>query len=1588
MFNLNSPDVFPVALQWLERAGEPTIYQLLEEFGPFAFITLQVIFTEYARYVRRMGMNLERTMNELMVRPSEDIIEKSEELKKMGNLKFKNNQYEDAVKFYSRAIKYYPENHITYGNRALCYIRCEKYLKAIGDGKRATLIEPSWAKGHYRYCEALLFLGEVKKAIEANDLAQKLCRNDHAGLKDLEQQKLKIIGMLEEHMGCKPKTKNKRPTSINRAEETNSQQQKRGIKKSLTQQSQDSEAKMNKPSDKKEQAAKMNNKKDSKSSKSEVPLKNGEVESSTTVKKKMDKNVQPKEEKTPGNRASFCKELKSVVEDAYTALTNLCSRNAEQAFSKALAILETNTPKKLGLSSLDVLLLLFGRASALTEIGQLQELSEAKKVIEKIKSSEERTFQCLVYYAFGKVYLKENRFAVALEQLSDSLQMLKNQIFPGKLTWPLSKEIVKETQQDYLKERLESFIELCRFPPVPDAVCRFEKCNTSSKVEIYLTDPDFKGYIRISCCQRCSVEYHVTCWKTLRTLTFFEKNDKDFLHETCLTPDCVGRICSVQIISPTGLLKCEFKDTVLKPQTTKKLRVNQKCSSLKALKSKAEHKLKRKQMKPSVQEDQTTNDESLQQTQEGASQIQHKSWLRYRDPVLLQISQTMDLLMETKSLQVSVLVESLKPWLELDSSRGNQVADRMLNWQNESLETFSQAVELLLERKNRVWARVLIHLLSNSEDLNPKVSKWACQLNDTGLDAARNFIERYAAQLEELDLSLLLNFGPLQDMFIMNLKVNSDIFSTIGVTVTDYLQQASLHHMRLFIWTLEEHRDNYVACHTILDEYFDMDGHCSVLKKSDENQNNSPLKTKSKNRKKKQKSSDTKGLYGFPLAGTITPREEWDQDFFEDDHLSLLHPVDPFSVPSHLQDQVADFEQQYNGTCYQSFSKRFLDNHPDKTKEGLYDFFAQILEEHGPLAAEDPLLVGELQYFPTEAQQKIMKAGGLESFLLESLRFIKMGSCVGLAKQAVILQQAGPGLGLDDLDVILDHEPISHPSYTQTEIHPILPNPYISEDASGFDLNLNKNAFYYFTKWNNGDSHQQFPYSSFKDQSELCVLGTDSAPGVLETDSSDEAAGEGMLRKHAAVQTCQETMSSVAVNTEPHQSLESCQGDINKKQKTCHRLKQQIQEITRCQSKANTKLKEEIAAIEGDIQNLNATGQVINKELMDLQQRLEEDVKKDQKEKKTNQDLLKALKLEVDQVLEQQRSLTQGIREKKILYETKMNDFLELTNQSAAERMSLEEEINRCKRQCASAARRSNTAQVSTAESSREQGLYSLHRELADAKALLTKVDEAMHRQSIPGLQVFRNSWNANVQEVERKIANAEVQFKAQIDQVKNGRNVSELPLSTNQTEPSAQRSSPQVSNVQQPVAAAPGGTAAAAPPQLKQKHQHSTVFEKAMEQLSSIFPDYSRSDMMRFIQELRSSSGGSFSSMGLQDMVGGVSQLILDHQENLRAARSQAVGRGSPRATPLLLTAASVWPQVGTQRTVHPSALNVEDPCIICHEDMSPEDVCVLECRHSFHDKCIRSWLKEQSTCPTCRDHTLLPDDFPQLPGRRRPAP
>ncbi|XP_061596553.1 E3 ubiquitin-protein ligase TTC3 isoform X2 [Cololabis saira] len=1657
MFNLRSKDVFEHALRWLEVSGDVDVRRRLDNLGnlPTCFAALRFIFTEFAKFVQQMGSNTEKAMKLLMLPQDDYLIEKSEEMKKKGNEFFQKHQYEDAVTFYSKAIKFYPDNHIIYGNRALCYIRCQKYLKAVGDGKRAILIKPQWSKGHYRFCEALYSLGEFHVALQANRTARSLCQDDHEGMKDLEQQRQKLVAEFS-HVPVVPPPNAK---SFKVGVVTQRPQSRKGGKTdsaaSLT--GRVTDIKMDKKTAKNPKVGMSEG--STNGQKAPKDPKSVKVEPSTPTKNKQrTRNAQAEEEVVDDDdfqydgrpyrfepeytaeelterrmrrqrkeqlarnqngvdgKIDVGKELKSMVRDAQAALYDLRSRNAEQAFSKALAHLETATPKELGLSTLDVLLLLFGRASALTEIGQPEELTEAQKLLEKIKSYEERTFQCLVFYAIGKVYLRENRFAVALQHFSDSMQMVYNQIKPGKLTWPLTNEIVKETQPDYLEEILESSIELCKFPPIPDAICRLEKCLHPLKAEIYFTDPDFKGFIQICCCQSCTIDFHITCWKIVKASTFFEKNEKDILQDACLTPNCIGQICSIKIFGPTGLVKCKFETVISKPQT-KKPKVNQECTSLKKLKSKEERKLKRKQHKQTFQDNQTINDEILQ-NEVSRTQTQQKAWLVYRDRVLLQISQSMDLLREQKSLQISLLTSTLKPWLELDLLRGNQLAGRLLNWQQEPLETFTQAVELLLERKNRVWSRVLIQLLSNSVDINPKLSKWACQLNSAGLTAAKSFIERYAGHLEQLDLSPLLRFEPLQEMFIEKLDTRPEFFSSKGLSVTEYLNQAPAHTTRLFIWTLEEHRDDYTSCHAILDEYFDMmDGSCSVLKKSDENENNSPIRTKTRSRRKNRK--EQKMQYYRPQPRSETPRDELDQDFFEEDSLSFLHPADGFSVPSHLREQVADFEDQYNGTRHRSRYKMIMDNNPDPAKESVFDYFAQILDEHGPLMAEDPLLVGEMENFPPIAQQNIQEAGGLELFLLESLRFIKMGRCIGLAKHAVSLQQSGNETSLDDLDEIVDAGlnfsfPDTHsgmetslPSslenyaFVHTESHPVLPNPY----------SLGPLSF-----WADGsfDQGSHFLPNGFE---ELGFDASEANNGFLDTDSVSSrvdsvATDDDVLKRHAAVQTCQEPMSSVAVNTEFHKRFESCPGDLNKKEKNNTMMAQQIEDIFDSNFMVNPSIVEDNRSLQEDIKRINTNIQVTNKELVMFQQKLEEEVWKDQQEKKANQEELKTLKTEREQLAGEVTRFSQKIRENKKGYDVKLRDFLELSNKAAAEKMRLEDEIKRSKALLTSATRRSYTAQLSVMESKRDQALYGLYRELAGPKAFLAKVEEAMHNFPNPGLEMIRNDCRAKVEEAERKISAAERQYQEQIDQVKNGRRVCELPQVgiSNQPDPAGPALSvgarafvPKPSTPALHSAAAAGqrsgSPAAEAPaaaatmlhkPTRRAESPHNTVFDKAMETLSSMFPDYTRSDLMRYIQELRSSRGGSLNRMGLQDMVGGVTQLILDHQEMLNTARANAVRRGGPtqRSTPPLGSQGPVWQPVGSYRSTYSTALNVEDPCIICHEDMAPEDTCVLECRHSFHEECIKSWLKEQNTCPTCRNHALLPEDFPVLPGRRRLAP
>ncbi|KAG7171463.1 E3 ubiquitin-protein ligase TTC3-like 1, partial [Homarus americanus] len=122
--------------------------------------------------------------------------------------------------------------------------------------------------------------------------------------------------------------------------------------------------------------------------------------------------------------------------------------------------------------------------------------------------------------------------------------------------------------------------------PTPKAKCRFKDCiniqgHNYAKEEIYLTDPDFKGFLDVICEEFCNISYHPCCWKAHKE-RFEEgigrKSDKDFIGLDCITPDCTGKICSIRIYDETGRLKNELvKDkkerrngaVVLKPKKKK-----------------------------------------------------------------------------------------------------------------------------------------------------------------------------------------------------------------------------------------------------------------------------------------------------------------------------------------------------------------------------------------------------------------------------------------------------------------------------------------------------------------------------------------------------------------------------------------------------------------------------------------------------------------------------------------------------------------------------------------------------------------------------------------------------------------------------------------------------------------------------------------------------------------------------------------------------------------------------------------------------------------------------------------------------------
>jgi len=128
-------------------------------------------------------------------RPLKERQADAEKLKKEGNAKLQQQDYQGAIAEYTKAIRLDPENAVYFSNRSAAYAYMKDYDEAIKDGNRAIQRRPDWPKGYMRVASAQDSLGDIKGAISTYreclakiDAADPQWNNIHNSIENLERR--------------------------------------------------------------------------------------------------------------------------------------------------------------------------------------------------------------------------------------------------------------------------------------------------------------------------------------------------------------------------------------------------------------------------------------------------------------------------------------------------------------------------------------------------------------------------------------------------------------------------------------------------------------------------------------------------------------------------------------------------------------------------------------------------------------------------------------------------------------------------------------------------------------------------------------------------------------------------------------------------------------------------------------------------------------------------------------------------------------------------------------------------------------------------------------------------------------------------------------------------------------------------------------------------------------------------------------------------------------------------------------------------------------------------------------------------------
>ncbi|XP_032234867.2 E3 ubiquitin-protein ligase TTC3 isoform X2 [Nematostella vectensis] len=1601
----------------------------------------------------------------------------SEDRKLQGNDHFNHGKYKAAISAYTLAISGAPYNHILYGNRAQSYLKSEDLREGLTDGRRAVVLKPDWTKGQFRYAQAFFELGYYERAISTNRAAIKLC-SGCKNSKDLDvqyekfmakQEKVRLGGSVNGTMSSPHTTVNglngrqdidknnldDLPALVDAAtsdssgdsSDSDDNHDLDGINSVLTDDDDGppelvTESSAASDSDEIDARLKKNNTEahSNHSIKKPKPTSDGHRNNNTLnikdVKpasqgKPSKKREKKKDDPAQQAAAQRKKELMATLKQGTSALLDKKPQAAVRYYSGALKLLSEDPIENFEIKHIDYMLMLYAHGTACLATGIYKELLEATRQFETIIVQFKDTKFPLAFYGLGRVYHRQNRFSEALEPLNQGLEMVKGGEEFGVYRWPSSQVIIEETKPGKLLVAFQAFITVCSHPPRPDAVCRYNYC--SGRTVIYLSDPDYKGYVRLMCEDSCRIDYHHNCWKKFKS-SYDEKNgDKDFLDGQCMTPDCEAPVVRVQIFSDAGL-KTEFASSKADTKAIKQSKTKTPSKQHK------QDRYRRERAESKTEENNLTTDDEKQKDEHLSIQATPKSQPSTQQTHLNDHSSD-----KTKQLKQDTKIQTDENQLNACNLEDNGTGLYILKKNEEKPQEDPVTGKGIKSKSKRKKAKntqsldeFLKHLGSDGNMPSP---------TDTSVNDVNKPETLFGGRLfptpppdwyqQELDSSFAIppelqsehqaieaEFKAMNNPFPLNIATNAgyvaDPIKADTETALDYI--LSMFHEVLSVHGPLDISDARILepLNFLPESYQQTIDNAGGLKPFFTNSgqflvtgNTVMLPDDLAFQELIQKQNPALGLDGIRKSKSFTNDEA---NFLLDDHQG-----------GHLSNSASPETSPLNPS-----SKEFYPRSLSLTNL-----------DDGTTTLQPPCL-------PTD---------------VTSAENINMNIKIPLLHDDSIVEWLVPNMA-DKISKTEDNNIVSNCVDTGTETVSNCTidasfSPEKSAKDSSSDSLLSPPRLSRFGS-NGPEVTISVKTKGIQTQPQVKTKGIGTDPltepykseytkAVQERDEANRKAQElqdklaGIQGKHnLEVEKLKEKLS------EMQQEKEKLAKEISSSKHECkqelHKLRGEFEDKKRQSETLQDRFKTESERFKATIKGLQDELTAAKADLSTEKTKSSSDtVQKDEAVRKVSalrqQQEQRAQEAEV-KLLELRRDV--GLR---FLERAYQESHITLTNLTAYSTMcpgtsKLEEMLNTWRvyvndtRQKIVQCKTIFDKQIQEVQSGRALSTLTplpipgpapypapTMLNLPGQQGIPPQVPQTSNRlpptatttalsvtqppkvaqaagTAVPASKPATNNMQAAKPSPANHVAPPKASSTNHVAAAKQG----VFPAAKQPMQFAAPVAKPPPPQATAPQAKAPipakptaddpcvagGVTAAKAVGGASEtKTRPSNSFEKIMLRLSTMYPHFSRSELTGFIKEVRQNKHGTLTGLSLEEIVASVAGLVdAKHKSGALRPPGAPVAQAGPHritAPPRQLNQSANSSQPPAPVPAHPPPaasleFDEEDPCVICHEEMR-HNVVRLECGHRYHDACIRKWLLgEQSTCPTCRVHALLPDEFPRL--------